>query len=124
MHEKTTSHLFKKYGSIYDTPKDINFEDLISKYIVSTDRVISNLYNFSVPVYIEIISGMANILISDSADGALKLFGVHRNLEIKKEMYFNIIPLTDKVHYNLIIPFYYNLKVINHWFLPGLLPGW
>lgn len=111
MYDKTTSAQFRKYGSIYDEEKDMNNEDLIQKQIVTSDKVISSLYNFLEPAYIEIVEGMASILISDSNSGEFKLFTVHRNLEIKPNMYFNIISMTDQATFNLIIPVSYNLKL-------------
>lgn len=111
MYDKTTSAQFRKYGSIYDEEKDLNKNDLIRKQIVTSDKVISSLYNFLEPAYIEIVEGMASILISDSNSGDFKLFAVHRNLEIKPNMYFNIISMTDQTKFNLIIPSSYNLKL-------------
>lgn len=111
MYDKTTSAQFRKYGSIYDEEKDVNKNDLIQKQIVTSDKVISSLYNFFEPAYIEVVEGMASILISDSNSGDFKLFAVHRNLEIKPNMYFNIISMTDQVKFNLIIPSSYNLKL-------------
>jgi AraC-like DNA-binding protein len=111
MYDKTTSAQFRKYGSVYDEAKDIHKDDLILKQIVTSDKVISSLYNFSEPTYIEIVKGMASILISDSSNGDFKLFAVHRKLEIKPNMYFNIVSMTDQVTFNLIIPSGYNLKL-------------
>lgn len=111
MYEKTSSAQFKKYGSIYDEKKDKHSNNLIRKKVVTSDRVISSMYSFSEPVYVEITDGMAYILISDSSNGDYKLFAVHRNLEIKANMYFNIIPMTEQASFYLIIPFNYNLKL-------------
>ena len=111
MYDKTTSAQFRKYGSIYDEEKDLNKNDLIQRQIVTSDKVISSLYNFLEPAYIEIVEGMASILISDSNSGDFKLFAVHRNLEIKPNMYFNIISMTDQTKFNLIIPSRFNLKL-------------
>ena len=111
MYDKTTSAQFRKYGSIYDEEKDLNKNDLIQRQIVTSDKVISSLYNFLEPAYIEIVEGMASILISDSNSGDFKIFAVHRNLEIKPNMYFNIISMTDQTKFNLIIPSRYNLKL-------------
>lgn len=111
MYDKTTSAQFRKYGSIYDEEKDLNKNDLIQRQIVTSDKVISSLYNFLEPAYIEIVEGMASILISDSNSGDFKIFVVHRNLEIKPNMYFNIISMTDQTKFNLIIPSRYNLKL-------------
>jgi AraC-like DNA-binding protein len=111
MYDKTSSAQFRKFGSIYDGEKDIIGNDLIKKNIITSDKVISNLYNFKQPVYIEILQGMAAILISDSKNGAFKLFAIHRNLEIKANMFFNIISMTDQTSYNLIIPYNYNTNI-------------
>ena len=111
MNNKTTSSQFGKYGSVYEEFKEVDRENLISRKIVTSDTVISSLYNFLEPVYIELVEGMAYILISDSKNGEFKLFGIHRNLEIKPNMYFNIIPMVDNVTFNLIIPKNYNLKL-------------
>ena len=111
MYDKTTSAQFRKYGYIYDEAKDIDKDDLILKQIVTSDKVISSLYKFSEPAYIEIVEGMASILISDSSNGDFKLFAVHRKLEIKPNMYFNIVSMTEQTTYNLIISSGYNLKL-------------
>lgn len=111
MYDKTSSAQFRKYGSVYDELKDMHSDELIRKKVVTSDRVISSMYNFSEPVYVEVTEGMAYILISDSSDGDFKLFAVHRNLEIKANMYFNIIPMTEQASFYLIIPFNYNLKI-------------
>lgn len=111
MYDKTTSAEFRKYGSIYYETKDIEKEDLILKQVVTNDKIISSLYNFSEATYIEIVEGMASILISDLSNNDFKLFAVHRRLEIKPNMYFNIVPMTNQTIFNLIIPSVYNLKL-------------
>ena len=111
MYNKTSSPQFRKYGSIYDETKNVQSDDLIRKNIVTSDRVISSIYNISEPVYIEVIEGIASILISDSSNGEFKLFAIHRNLEIKANMFFNIIPLTEQTTFNLVIHSNYNLNI-------------
>lgn len=111
MYDKTSNPKFRKYGSIYDDPKDLEKEQLIKKKVVTSDKVISSLYNFSESVYIEVVDGMASILINDSNSGDFKVFAIHRNLEIKANMFFNIIPMTEQTTFNLIIPFNYNLNI-------------
>lgn len=111
MYDKTTSAQFKKYGDIYDDAKDVVGDDLIVRQIVTSDKVISSLYKFSETTYIEVVEGMAAILISDSSNSDFKLFAIHRKLEIKPNMYFNIVSMTDKTTYNLIILSGYNLKL-------------
>ena len=111
MYDKTTSAQFRKYGFVYNEGKNIDKDNLIQKQIVTSDKIISSLYKFSEPTYIEIVEGMASILISDSSNGDFKLFAIHRKLEIKPNMYFNIVSMTDQTTFNLIIPSGYNLKL-------------
>lgn len=111
MYDKTTSAQFKKYGYVYDEPKNIKKYDLIQKTIITSDKVISSLYNFSESAYIEVVDGIASILISDSINGDFKLFSIHRYIEIKPNMYFNIIAMTSQTTFNLIIPSRYNLNL-------------
>lgn len=111
MNEKTTSLQFYRYGSVYEKCKEIDRENLISKNIITSDTTISNVYNFLETVYVEIVDGMAAILISDTKSGEFEIFNIHRHLEIKPNMYFNIIPMFGKAMFNLIIPQNYNLKL-------------
>lgn len=111
MDDKTTDSQFIKYGLVYEEFKERDTQDLICKKITTNDTVISSLYNFSEHVYIELIEGMAYILIGESINDELKLFGIHKNLEIKPNMYFNIIPMTGEAIFDLIIPKNYNLKL-------------
>lgn len=111
MYDKTTSAQFMKYGSIYDEAKDVVKDNLIINQVITSDKVISSLYKFTETTYIEIVEGMASILISESINGDFKLFAVHRKLEIKPNMYFNIVSMTEKTTFNLIIPEQYNLKL-------------
>lgn len=111
MNEKTSSFQFSKYGFVYEESKQIDRENLISKNIITSDTVISSVYNFSEPVYIEVLDGMAGILISNDINGGFELFNIHRHVEVKPNMYFNIISMIDKVRYKLIIPKNYSLKL-------------
>lgn len=111
MYYKTSDPKFRKYGSIYDYYKNIEKDQLILKEVVVNDKIISNLYNFSQPVYIESVEGMASIIISDLGNVDFEIFVIHRNLEIKASMFFNIIPMTEETTFNLIIPSNYNLNI-------------
>ena len=95
MYDKTSSDEFGKYGFVYEGAKDILSEELVSKKVITRNKVISSLYTFSEPVYIEILEGMAYILISNCNDRGFKLFGIHRNLEIKPN--FIIVDALEKI---------------------------
>ena len=111
MYKKTSNVEFKKYGNVFEGKKQLSEDELINRRVVTKDKAVTKMYNFTEKVYIEVENGMAYILISDSINTEPKLFAVHRNLEIKANMYFNIIPMADEVTYNIIIPFNYSMKM-------------
>ena len=111
MYDKTTSAYFIKYGATYEEAKDLSKENLIKKEITTSNKIISNLYNFKEASYVEVVEGMAAVLIGTSPNGKFEVFSIRRNIEIKPEMYFNIIPMTNEAKINLIIPQSYNLNL-------------
>ena len=111
MYEKTSSFKFKKYGSVYNESKHMKVNNYVTKKVVTTSKIISTVYNYSDTVYVEMIEGMGYILISDSKNKDFKLFGIHRNLEIKPNMYFNIISITQDFTFNLIMDNRYRVKI-------------
>lgn len=111
MINKTSDISFKKYGTVYYEPINLMKHKLSCKQMHTTDKTISCLFRFECDVYIEIVSGLATILIGDSPDPeTLETFAIHHNLKINKNTYFNIIPLSDKTICYLITPENYNLQ--------------
>ncbi len=111
MYEKTSSFEFKKYGSVYDESKHMMIKNYVTKKVVTGNKIISTVYNYSDTVFIEILEGLGYILISDSKDKNFKLFGIHRKLEIKPNMYFNIVSITHEISFNLIMNTSYRVKI-------------
>ena len=85
MQQKTSSKHFLKYGSVYDQPLDLeNHNMTCTDFSINAKRSISQLYCFDCPVYIEMQSGMASILIGEEPDAELmEVFAVHRQISIK-----------------------------------------
>lgn len=111
MYEKTSSIEFKKYGIVYNKRKNKIDKKFITKKVTTDNKVISILYKCCDKVCIEIEDGMACILISQFIDRDFQLFGVHRNIELKGNMYFNIIPITPNVTFSLILKKDYNINI-------------
>lgn len=111
MIEKTSSISFKRYGEVYYEPVNLKQDNLLCKQMHTADKTISCLFCFSCDVYIELIDGLATILIGDSSTSAgLETFAIHHYLKISKDKYFNIIPLSAETVCYLITPQNYNLK--------------
>lgn len=104
MQHKTSSNLFLKYGSVYDEPLDTDKNDMISSYFtVDAKRNISQLHRFDRDVYIEMQSGMATLLISDSPSSeSLEDFAIHRQVKINAGLYFTIVSVAGTSSYKLI----------------------
>lgn len=111
MIHKTSSREFEKYGSCYDNTVNKNNVELITKELIVTGQIITHMYYFDCPVYIELLEGMADILIGDQTNPeSLEVFAIHHYLLIKPYKYFNIFPVSDKIKCFLITPSDYRLK--------------
>lgn len=111
MIDKTSNISFKNYGDVYYEPMNLEKNDLMCKKMHTTDKTISHLFCFTCEVYIELVSGLASILVGTSTNKEdLKTFAIHHNLKIKPNTYFNIIPLSEETTCYLITPQDYNLK--------------
>ncbi|NLC96125.1 MAG: AraC family transcriptional regulator [Erysipelotrichaceae bacterium] len=102
MFNKTTSANFLKFGQISET---------FSKHSLSFERFITDnhqvnlLKSYDHTVYISPLEGMAMLVISEDPElDELQLFAIHRNISIKKGMYFAIVPMTTVICYDI----YYN----------------
>ncbi|MFR3042414.1 MAG: AraC family ligand binding domain-containing protein [Thomasclavelia spiroformis] len=111
MINKTSSIEFKKYGSTYEEHISVKDNNLICRKLNTSGRIISHMYCFSCPVYIELTEGIASILIGNSLEpNKLETFAIHHYLKIDANKYFNIIPLSQEIESYLITPANYNLR--------------
>lgn len=101
MYNKTTSPTFFKYGTIAENKKYTNnaLYDVRSfnNFKTTFDHLMSN----DESVFIEITSGIALLLVTNSIVDTLNKFVIHRVIELKPKILFNIIPLTPNISYNL-----------------------
>lgn len=100
MYNKTTSAYFLKYGKITDSFK--TNKNLKKKKVRITNRSVSTLFAFDKSVYIEVVEGMAIIVIGH-VDHHVEpqLFVIHRNFRLNKGEYFNLITLTSTATLNV-----------------------
>lgn len=106
MQQKTSSLEFDKYGKVYSTPIDLSQMQYTSRdWHVLNNSAIIQMYYFSCEVYLEMQTGMANLLISTTPDNeSLELFSIHRYVKIKPYMYFSLSAVTPNITYKLIYP--------------------
>ena len=104
MQHKTSSSLFSKYGTVYDHPINLENTGMISREGEATIRESISLFNcFDCDVYIEIQSGMAALIVSDTPEAeTFEAFAVHRYVKLKPHIYFQVAAVSSFVSYRLI----------------------
>ena len=104
MQHKTSSALFESFGSVYDTPVDLEKTGMICRETEATIKESISLFScFDCEVYIEIESGMAALIVSDCAEtDTFQAFAIHRYVKLKPHIYFYVAAVSAQVTYRLI----------------------
>lgn len=104
MQHKTSSALFESFGSVYDTPVDLEKTGMICREAEATIKESISLFScFDCEVYIEVESGMAALIVSDCAEtDTFEAFAIHRYVRLKPHIYFQVAAVSAHVSYRLI----------------------
>lgn len=104
MQLKTSMKEFEPYGSVYTQTLDTIGPNLISRINTLTPRdSIRQFLRFDCPVYLEVQSGIASIVVSHHDDpSALMTFAVHRKVALKPGVYFALVAISELVSCKLI----------------------
>ena len=96
---------FFKYGSLYYEPIDLEKQHLLCRQFSTDSKVVSQLYCFPCEVYIELISGLASIVVSaQNEPHSLKAFAIHHYIKLNPGVYFNILSTSHTTAYCVITP--------------------
>ena len=105
MTKQTIPNDFERYGTFYNEPLDLQKSNLSRREIVSASKRLDQLFMFPCETHIECHAGLALVLVTDSPDlDDLKTFPVRRHITLKAGMYFNLIPLSAPLTWNLLAP--------------------
>lgn len=106
MQLKTSGQAFRSYGRVYDTPIDSQHLSLKgSQFSLDTRSEIYQLLRMDSPVFIEVESGLALLLVGKSSQPEdLKLFAIHRHVHLFAGITFAVIALTPSASYRLYHP--------------------
>ena len=101
MQYKTSSSHFKKYGSVYEHPISLEETGMISRGAEATaKKTISQVYSFDCEVYLEMKSGMAALIVSETPEAdTFEAFAIHRFIRLKPHIImfiFNVYCLLCK----------------------------
>lgn len=104
MQHKTSSSLFEKYGTVYDDPVNLEATGMICREAeTAIKESISLFYCFDCEVYLELQSGMAALIVSETPEtDTFEVFAVHRYVKLKPHIYFQIAAVSSQVSYRLI----------------------
>lgn len=104
MQYKTSSSHFKKYGSVYDSPIDLESSGMICREGEATIKEsISLFYCFDCEVLIEVHHGMAALIVSEFPEtDTFEAFAVHRYVRLKPHIYFQVVAVSSQINYRLI----------------------
>lgn len=96
---------FLEFGSVYYEPIDLEKHHLACMQFLTHTKTMEQLFCFPCEVYIELISGLASIVIGSQPDPVdLKTFAIHHYLKINPGVCFNILPVSDEATYYLLAP--------------------
>lgn len=105
MTKQTIPNDFERYGTFYNEPLDLQKSNLSRREIISASKRLDQLFMFPCETHIECHAGLALVLVTDSPDlDDLKTFPVRRHITLKAGMYFNLIPLSAPLTWNLLAP--------------------
>lgn len=104
MQYKTSSSHFKKYGSVYEHPVNLEKNGMISREGEATaKKTISQVYCFDCEIYLEMKSGMAALIVSETPEAdTFEAFAIHRYIRLKPHIYFQIVAVSSTASYRLI----------------------
>lgn len=99
MYKKTSGAFFLKYGNILD---DINYQkkyQLQSEFTINKNESINDFFSYSKDIVIECLKGIALLLINDNDE--INGFVLHRTVNLKENVYMNIISISDDAEINI-----------------------
>ena len=112
MQFKTSMKEFEPFGSVYETPISLEAGDLISRINnLTPQRSISRLLHFDCPVYLEMQSGMAALVVGFSPKSScLQTFSIHRKVLLKPEVYFAVVAISKNASCKLITAHHFSMN--------------
>ena len=114
MQYKTSMREFEPYGTVYEQSIHQKMHNMISRVNrLTPNRTVNQLLHFDCEVYLEMLEGMAAIVIGFSPDAAtLKTFSIHRKVRLNPGVYFTIVSVSSKASCRLITSSGFSMQTI------------
>lgn len=105
MYNKTSGSLFLQYGKTINSDDIKHIEGFTENIVEIKDKNINSLFVCDDHVIIECLEGIASLCVSKSDDVEdVRKFVLHRVVKLYKDMYFNILSLTDSTRIRILYP--------------------
>ena len=114
MQYKTSMREFEPYGAVYEQPVNQKMHNMISRINhLTPDRTVNQLLHFDCEVYLEMMDGMAAVVIGFSPDtSALKTFSIHRKVRLNPGVYFTVVSISRDATCKLITSAGFSMQTI------------
>ena len=114
MQHKTSMREFEPYGIVYEQPINPKMHNMISRINrLTPDQTVNQLLHFDCEVYLEMLEGIAAIVIGFSPDTTtLKTFSIHRKVRLNPGVYFAIVSVSSEAACRLITSSGFSMQTI------------
>ena len=114
MQNETASAAFAKYGNVFRAFTEEQQKALVcSTRQILSQQSLSQFYCFNCDTYIEVLSGIGVLLVSDDPDhGSVEEFGMNRHIHLKPNVYFGFVSTTPELIVHLYTPQDYQMDVV------------
>ena len=114
MQYKTSMREFEPYGTVYEHAIDKKMHNMISRVNhLTPNRTVNQLLHFDCEVYLEMIDGMAAVVIGFSPDtSALRTFSIHRKVRLNPGVYFSVVSVSGEADCKLITSAGFSMQTI------------
>ena len=114
MQHKTSMREFEPYGTVYEQSIHQKMHNMISRVNrLTPNKTVNQLLHFDCEVYLEMLEGMAAIVIGFSPDAAtLKTFSIHRKVRLNPGVYFTIVSVSSEASCRLITSSGFSMQTI------------
>ncbi|MGL5978483.1 MAG: AraC family transcriptional regulator [Erysipelotrichaceae bacterium] len=98
MFNKTTNFSFEVFGNVLNELPNYETSDFYQEVFRTNNRFIENFLRVDQEIYIEVLSGIAILIVTDDEQfDNNKQFVIHRLVRLKPNVFFNVVAMTDDV---------------------------
>ena len=115
MRNDTASAAFLEFGSVYKSmDPELRAQLVAQPKVLVARRFRSHFLKFDCDCYIEVKSGLGLLWVSlDPQSKSVQEFGMNGRIHIKPNVFFNMIPTSQELSVDLLLPAGYSMDVVS-----------